>query len=279
VLIALGLVAGLFFAVRQRSRAERVAQLTAPIALLVASLALLVITALNRADFGADWARQSRYVSLVAAMSLPALALGADAVATRWPRALPVVCVLFLLGIPANINVATRAQRDILRPRDAATRDTMLSLPLDPIAPHVPRSVHPEPTTATAITIGWLLDQAGAGRLAKPGPLTPRLRSSNAFRLSFDRPDGPIPTTNCRSIRRPFTLDLHEGDRFSVLDAPIYLEPVPRTLVGVDPLYPAAANAPIVVVRDVGTIRIIPASGDTARVCRSPRQSARGLGA
>src|SRR4051794_2505161 len=210
VVIVVALVAGLVLAFRQRAGTPRVAELTPPIALLVASLVLLVITALNRADYGADWARQSRYVSLVAAMTLPALVLGADAVATRWPRTLPVVCVLFLLGIPANIHAATRAQHDILRPRDTATRDTMLSLPLEPLARRVPRSVHPEPTTATAVTIGWLLDQAARGRLAAPGRVSRRLHASNAFRLSFDRPDGPAPTTHCRSSRTPYAVNLRE---------------------------------------------------------------------
>ena len=60
----------------------------------------------------------------------------------------------------------------------------------------------------------------------------------------------------------PFALDLHKGDRLGVYDAPINLEPVPRVLVGVDPLYPAAADAPIVVLRNVGTVRVIPAASD-----------------
>ena len=87
-----------------RSRARR------PVALLVGSWCSSSITAVNRSVFGADWARQSRYVSLVGAMTLPALAVAADALATRWRWFLPIAIAMFLVGIPANSARGDRAR-------------------------------------------------------------------------------------------------------------------------------------------------------------------------
>jgi hypothetical protein len=227
---------------------------------------LLVITAVNRSSFDADWARQSRYVSLVAAMTLPALATAADAFARRWRFAFPIAIALFLIGIPANVHAATREQH-ALRARDAATRATMLSLPHDPIARTVPRSVHPEPTTASAVTIGWLLDAEQHGKLPHPGRLTPDLEASNQFRLSFVQTKGPVPGTNCRSTWRSVVLDLRKGDRIGLHDDGVFLEPSPPALVGLHMLYTPAADEPITVLRDAGRTRFTPVSGGPVRIC------------
>ena len=237
-----------------------------PGALLVGSLGLLAITAVNRAGFGSDWARQSRYVSLVTAMSLPALAVAADAVATRWRQCLPLAVAVFLVGIPANLHAATREEPG-LRARDSATRRTMLSLPLAPLARRVPRSVHPEPTTATAVTIGWLLDAEAHHQLAHSVPLTAELLASDDFRLSFARPTRPAPTTNCRTSREPLVLDLRAGDEIGVSGNGVYLTPADSNLVDLDMLFPDAADAPIVVLRDVGRVRVLPVLSESFRVC------------
>ena len=209
------LVTGLALAFGGLARSQARARLAAPSALLAGSLVLLAITAVNRSAFGAGWARQSRYVSLVVAMLLPALAVAADAIATRWRWCLPLAIAVFLVGIPANLHAATRAQR-ILKPRDAATRATMQSLPYAGLARRVPRSLRPEPTTAGAVTIGWLLDAAAHDQLRGPGPLTPRLLASNRFRLSFARTSDPDPTVNCRTSTDFMELDLRKGEKVGV---------------------------------------------------------------
>lgn len=266
VAIVILLVVGLALALDQRRRSGHLATLAAPAALLVGSPALLVITAVNRAGFGTDWARQSRYVSLVAAMTLPALAVAADAVARRWRPCLWFAVAVFLIGIPANLHAATRAQRSV-KARDRATRETMLSLPLDPLARRVPRTVRPEPTTATAVTIGWLLDAADRHQLPHLGVMTPRLLTSDNFRLSFARPDGPSPTANCHSLRRPLVLHLHRGDRIGVSENAVNLAPAAPVLIGLRPFYPPDGNAPIVVLRDVGAVRISPLQPGASRIC------------
>jgi hypothetical protein len=266
VAVAIVLVAGLAAATSQRRRSDRLTELTPPIALLVGSIALLAITAVNRADFGADWARQSRYVSLVGAMTLPALAVAVDALATRWRQCLPLAIAVFLIGIPANMRAATRAQK-VLNARDGATRATMLSIPFDPWARHVPRSVRPEPTTAGAVTVGWLLDAADDRQLPDPGVIAPRLLASDNFRLSFARPNGRPPTTNCHTLRRPLILDLHNGDKIGVSQGSVYLEPTTDALVGPTMFFGPAADTTIVALRNVGRTTIIPQPAGAVRVC------------
>src|SRR5207245_10669916 len=76
-----------------------------PVALLVGSVAFLVISGFGRASgFGPEFARSSRYLHFVAALVLPAVAVGADAVARRWQMLAPAVVVLLLIGLPGNLR-------------------------------------------------------------------------------------------------------------------------------------------------------------------------------
>ena len=122
--IVVVLVGGVALAAIDRRGTSRLDELAAPIALFAGGLGLLAVTAVNRATFGADWARQSRYVSLVGAMMLPTLAVAADAFTRRWRWCFPVAIALFLVGIPANLHAATDAARHAQRARrrDRATR-------------------------------------------------------------------------------------------------------------------------------------------------------------
>jgi hypothetical protein len=271
IAIALLLVCGFGLALTQRRVAGRAVELVGPAALLVGSLALLVITAVNRSVFGVDWARQSRYVSLVFAMTLPALAVAADALARRWRWFLPIAVALFLVGIPANLHAATRAQR-ALKARDAATRATMLSLASDPLSRTVPRSVRPEPTTAGEVTIGWLLDAAAQHGLPAPGSPSPRLLASDAFRLSFLQTRGLPPTMSCRDARRGLVLDLRKGDRIGISGDGVFLEPSSRVLVGLPLLFKPASDAYVSVLRGPLRVRLRPVTrGGAPRVCIAAR--------
>jgi hypothetical protein len=260
------LVAGTVFAAIDRRGTPRLDELAAPVALFVGALGLLAVTAVNRASFGADWARQSRYVSLVGAMMLPALAVAADAFARRWRWCFPLAIAFFLVGIPANLDAAIDA-RGMLNARDRATRETIESLPALPLARLVPRSVQPEPTTAGAVTIGWLLDAVAQHRLDAVPPASARVRASDEFRLSFDRPAGIVPIAACRRSGGPLVLELRRGDRLGVLDNGVYATPADGALVGQPLLLVDSADAPVVVVRDVGRVRFTPVLPGEFRIC------------
>jgi hypothetical protein len=105
--IALGvlLVAGLVVAWWGTDLGELRRRAAAPAALLVGALAFLVISGVGRASaLGPSIARQGRYMHVLAALTLPALAVAADALVRRWRLAVPVVAVLLVIGIPGNIE-------------------------------------------------------------------------------------------------------------------------------------------------------------------------------
>ena len=165
-----------------------------PVALLAGSIVFLAGTAIGRASFGSDYARISRYISLTAAMLLPALAVAADALARRWRLFLPVAMALLLVGIPSNLRGVAAAQKP-LDSLYSKTRLTILTLPRDSLAAAAPRSLRPEQLTARYVTVGWLLDGVKQHRIPKPPFTIQDVVSSANFRLSLFQTNDPAPIT------------------------------------------------------------------------------------
>jgi hypothetical protein len=225
------LIAGLFVATSARRRSGRLAELAAPIALLSGSVVFLAITAVGRVGFGPDFARSARYVSLVAAMTIPALAVAADALVSRWRRALPVAVAIFLIGVPGNISALASAQRR-LKPTYTTTRRLMSSLPRVPMARRVPRSVRPDPVGAEPVTIGWLLDAVAQHRLPAPARISPVELATDDFRLSFLQHAGVAPAVSCRTVRGPITLAVAPGDEIGLSASGIFVRPARGLFLG-----------------------------------------------
>ncbi len=196
--IALGLVlvAGLILVFRARSRRGPLGELAAPIALLAGALVFLIVTGTARAGQGGllvlvngtgpERARDSRYVYLVAAMTLPALVLAADALIRRWRLlAIPIVGLL-LVGLPGNVRVLATCTRLPGTPscspaslppfgNAAVSRQQILAIPHLPLAEQLRGSSTPVPIARLVpegLTFGWLLGADAAGKLPGPGPLT-----------------------------------------------------------------------------------------------------------
>ena len=187
------LVGGIALAVRQRRESGELAQLIVPLALLAGTIVFLALSATGgRANTGAADARQSRYVSLVVAMMLPALAIAIDALARRWRWFLAVGLALLLVGIPHNIHAAQTAQKP-LNAIYNRTKRVMLTVAHDPQARTVPRTLRPEPAAAHQVTVGWLLDGAGRHRIPAPHRLTLFDYIWDRFLISFyqDGSSGP----------------------------------------------------------------------------------------
>lgn len=76
-----------------------------PGAMLVGAVTFLAIAGLGRAAaWGPEFARSGRYQHVVAALTLPAVAVAADALVRRWRVAVPIVAVLLVIGIPGNVE-------------------------------------------------------------------------------------------------------------------------------------------------------------------------------
>jgi hypothetical protein len=109
ILLVVMLVSGLLLAWSHKPDGCRLA---VPVALLAGSVVFLTVTALGRAwGAGGDAARASRYMYLIAALSLPAVALAATILAARWRVLAPICAAVLLIGVPGNLRDAD--QRDV----------------------------------------------------------------------------------------------------------------------------------------------------------------------
>jgi hypothetical protein len=159
-----------------------------PGATLVGSFVFLFLAGLGRASarLGPDEARASRFIYLAAALSLPAIAVAADAVIRRWQLVAPVVLALLVIGVPGNL----RAFRDT-RSKEAAfhrdARNLMLSFPRVPVARELPAWVRPMPGEETNnITLGWLLTGVESGRIPRPPPFSAETRAAIGRQLEIE---------------------------------------------------------------------------------------------
>ena len=110
-LIAALLIGGGVLVARRSGVGVARERLVLPVALLIGAAAFLLIAAFDRVRSVRAAARSSRYLHILAALILPAVAVAIDALARSLARVLGVVAVAVLLvGIPGNI-----AERERLR--------------------------------------------------------------------------------------------------------------------------------------------------------------------
>ena len=131
--LAIMLVVGLVLAWRQYDDGtERRRRFASVGAMFLGAFGFLLISGINRALFGTSFAASSRYLHIVAALLLPALAVAGDAIIRRRRILAPVVFALFLVGLPGNIADTG----DTFSPHRffANYEQTMRSLPRDPLA-------------------------------------------------------------------------------------------------------------------------------------------------
>jgi hypothetical protein len=250
-------LAGIALAVYQRRRSGELVRLAAPLALLAGAVLVLVTTVLyGRSLRGSVYALQPRYLSLVGAFIVPALAVAVDAFTRLWRWLVPVGVVLFVAGVPHNIHQADGARG--LDRFDAATRTVMTAIPHVPMAREVPRALVPERYEASPVTVGWLLDADAQHRLPPAAAPTPRQLTAYDFRLSFYTERGRPPTSHCRDLRAHKTVWLKKGDVLGVLGWSVRVEPVGPTVGFVSPgvILPSGENSRIVVLRDVPPVRV-----------------------
>jgi hypothetical protein len=233
--VALGvlLVVGLVVAWGRLDGAERRRRAAAPGALLIGAVLFLVIAGLGRAKpptgavrlFPAPVA-PSRYLHMVAALTVPALAVAADAVVRRWRLLGPAVLVLLVIGIPGNVKeLADLGRNQTWR----AYRQFILSLPRLPVAHEVPRWVRPAQTgfLPPEITIGWLLDGVASGRVPPPGPIDPIDAATWTLRLALYQSRSP--TNNaCENLAEPAMRRLDKGQSIGVEGGAVRVSYVPE---------------------------------------------------
>jgi hypothetical protein len=218
------LAVGLASAWRHLGRRDVRGRAAAPAGLLLAGLVFLVITGWGRGGGAlAAYERSSRYLYVVAALVLPALAVAIEALYQRWHWLGPLLLASLLVGIPHNVALTVDYPRG-LAPAGPVTpaieqavlgRDIeplLLALPRLPLAETAPPDLQPYPNTLPTITLGWLRIAAAEGKLPEPGTIGEETRALGELMLSIVQTDRPGPTTACARITKSQPRRLDKGD-------------------------------------------------------------------
>jgi hypothetical protein len=216
-------VIGLVLVYRTQGRRMLRGPATAPLALLVAALVFLFVTATFRSGapgalaeltvIGPERAQLGRYVYVVAALTLPAIALALDAIVRRRKYAAIAAVAALVIGIPGNISRFadyTGNARYIANGKAA-----LLGAAASPLAGAVPRTLRPVPAYAQPVTLGWLLDNRRAGRLPSDAFLTKRDRATSTLNLTV-QPSTHDTSAFCAPLTQPILIVVNEGDVITV---------------------------------------------------------------
>ncbi len=216
--VALGvlLVVGLVFAWAPLDRDEFRRQAAAPGALLLGAIVFLVISGTGRAGaFGPDFARSGRYLHVVGALSLPAVAIAADAAVRRWKVLWPVVVAVLVIGVPGNLGDLANRERGSAQ-FELGTPSLVLALPRVARADEVPRNVHPLRLQAPEVTIGWLRDGVESGRIPRPDRIDAPTAGAASLYLALEQSARPERREGCEELRRPVTRRLAKGESVQI---------------------------------------------------------------
>jgi hypothetical protein len=241
--LAVVLVGGGVVAWDHATRRQRRVQLAAPLALLLGAVVFALVTGLGRgaSPSGNAGASASRYLHIIAALSIPALAVASDAVIRRWRVAAPVMLVALLVGVPGNLVVAVR-HGDANRATAAFYRPYILTLPRLPVARVLPTGIHPDIYFDPVMTLGWLRAGVASGRIPPPPPtVTASERATWTLGMALQSTTQKAPS--CTVDALPTMVTVHVGDTLTVggLSASVtlvespHVQSAPRVLNGYVP--------------------------------------------
>ncbi len=215
------LVGGLVLIYAQRGTAFLRGRAAAPIALLSGAIIFLVLTGIVRAGGGPSVlgnkrpgaaGGDSRYTYVVAAMTLPMIALTVDAIIARWRRFAVVATALFVIGLPGHIHKFRSDAHDSAR---FSNKNLILSAARLPLANQLPRSLIIGSLFFDGPTLGWLLDNLQSGRIPAPGRLTPDDLAAETLQLALGRSTS-TQLKPCWALTRPTVRVLHKGDTLAL---------------------------------------------------------------
>jgi hypothetical protein len=232
IALAVLLVVGLVIAWRPLDRAELRRRAAAPAALLLGAPTLFAIASSQRYWSG-DVAAASRYVSMATAFTLPALAVAAQAVARHWRRIAPVVSLLIVSAIPANIGkfpdplLAARLSANGLDfhgqvGRYEYEKEITLGIAYSPLTHQVSRNLQPQIASSREKdpSVGFLVDARKSGRLPPPPALTTSRRDEVVVRMTVEQRAAVSPSdVTCRRYADPLVLHPAKGAVYVLREA------------------------------------------------------------
>ncbi len=276
--LAILLVVGLVVAYAPLHGRARLEAAVLPVSMLGAALVFAITSAYGRWWFG-DVGNASRYQHLIAAFSLPALAVAANALARHWRFGVPVATVVLVAMIPygaGQFDTNEPWSDNYFRVRE----ELYAALGRSQYVDRVSRSVRPDPVWSNA-SAGWLHDAREAGDLP---PLDDRSAVDDPIlRLRFGLAviDAPLPDRPCAPLRRATDVTLDEGDEIGIAVAPgrdrevgyFSAQYTMRLLEGGEPvpgrvgMHPAVGRLLRAELDDLH-VRFVPAPGSSLVLCR-----------
>jgi hypothetical protein len=211
------LVIGGVVGARSEGAAPFVRRAAPAVALLVGAVISMSSAAPSRFSLGGPGATAGRYVGVMAAMVLPALAVSADAVSKRFRWATPVVVLLFLVPVPPNI--VTFGDNEILSPAGfRGIREYTAALADHPLTSQVPPWVEPNQSLlgVPGMKVGWLLAADRRGEIPDPTqPLHPLTAGLIPIQLGVAGVEnGSADGLVCTDHRGTLPVDPQVGDRW-----------------------------------------------------------------
>ena len=285
IAIAAVMLVGLAWTFREQGLGALRGRLALPAALLAGAVVFLLVTGLVRSGqpgplanvvgAGPARARQSRYVYLVVAMALPALALAADAVARlhRW-LAVPVVALL-VVGVPGNVHeLATYTNQSAFDRENFKT--AVLEAPRLPLARELPPGSQPGvPQRFAGLSLRWLLAGLPSGRIPKPHPLLASEIATITKHLAL-RPVRRSLTHGCRTLNGPADIVLNKLQGVTLksgLAKIAYVTP-DDAVSNAEPFVPDNVDSDTVASVVNGLrLRIEPIGGSTIVICAPPKSA------
>jgi hypothetical protein len=206
-LVLLVVAVGWTLAWRQSgSRANRIRALAVPGTMLVGALVFLTVAGYGRADsWGIAFAEQSRYGHIVVALCAPAIAVAVNALTTLRRAAGLAAAALLVAGIPTTLNEAAHVR--------FGDPGVTLAMANSPLARQVPAKDQPDRTGQPLLTVGWLVDNADAGRIPKSNP-SPTTQADATIRLSLQQHAPSATTAACVPLgTKPVERHLAKGQQ------------------------------------------------------------------
>jgi hypothetical protein len=207
-------VGGLLLAWRGQSRDQVRRVAAAPGALAAGAFVFALITSFGRVGFAPGIERSTRYIYIVGALLLPAVAVAADAVMRRWRAAVPVFLLALAASLAGNIRDFSN-ERPYSGEFLANYRNLILAMPRVPLADQVPRGVRPERSLAPYVSLGWLRDGVQSGSIPPPEDMEPNQRATTEARLVLQRLPGHRPV-ECETLVGPVDTTLQRGSSIRI---------------------------------------------------------------
>jgi hypothetical protein len=170
-----------------------------PAALLIGAFVFIVISGSGR---GVDVADATRFTHIFATLSLPAIAVAADAVMVRWRVTAPIFAVVLAAAIVGNVRLFDNDAQRLAGRFQKAYRQNFLLTPRLPLADAVPRGLHPDLALAPWVTLGWMRDGVADGRFPAPAKVSPTVRATSELQLALRQEYRHEPTT-CAPLSSP----------------------------------------------------------------------------